>query len=176
MNSITDDLFRGESYSSENSVLFGAFAVIAPYVNQQHFSKVSINKISPFPPASESVDPYIWVYFGISLLYTFISLVNQFILAIGTIKAAQSIFRKSLTRVVGATSRYFDVTPVRQLSELSECSLTYLFSQLGRILNRFSSDMETIDYRLSMSVTQTVETTMLVARYFSFREFADAFA
>ncbi|KAM0755443.1 P-loop containing nucleoside triphosphate hydrolase protein [Meredithblackwellia eburnea MCA 4105] len=91
-----------------------------------------------FPPANENPTPYLWVYFGIAMSSTLLWLLCNALSAWGTVRAARSLFRKCLTRVVRAPSRWFDTTPV------------------GRILNRFSSDFETVDWRLDMSASQTI--------------------
>jgi ABC-type multidrug transport system fused ATPase/permease subunit len=49
--------------------------------------------------------------------------------------AAKAIFREAITRVAHATFRYYDVTPV------------------GRLMNRLTSDMNTIDGHLSAIFT-----------------------
>lgn len=48
---------------------------------------------------------------------------------------------------------------VRHYPRTSQPSCTALLTsiQVGRILNRLGSDMETVDWRLNMSVTQTIE-------------------
>lgn len=50
-----------------------------------------------------------------------------------SLQASRSLFTSMLRRLTGAPSRFFDVTPI------------------GRILNRFTSDIDTVDYALQNS-------------------------
>jgi ABC-type multidrug transport system fused ATPase/permease subunit len=57
-------------------------------------------------------------------------------------QAAKAIFKEAITKVAHATFRYYDVTPV------------------GRLLNRITSDMNTIDGDLSIQFTLVVWTVI----------------
>ena len=83
------------------------------------------------PPPSDDIMPWLWAYFIsaciISLLYWW-----TYLIMFGTgYHAAKAIFREAIERVAHATFRYYDVTPV------------------GRLMNRLTSDMNTIDGDLS---------------------------
>ena len=57
-------------------------------------------------------------------------------------QAAKTIFKEAITKIANATFRYYDVTPV------------------GRLLNRITSDMNTIDGDLSIQFTIIVWTVI----------------
>ncbi|XP_055014213.1 LOW QUALITY PROTEIN: ATP-binding cassette sub-family C member 10 [Boleophthalmus pectinirostris] len=76
---------------------------------------------------STDVKFYLTVYGGIAVSNTVFTALRAFLFAYGTICAATTIHNRLLDRVLKATVSFFDTTP------------------LGRILNRFSSDIYTID-------------------------------
>lgn len=77
---------------------------------------------------------YILVYFAIGLLTVVAESITSFMLFTGTLRAGKSLHRRLLERVMKATARFFDTTPV------------------GRIINRFSRDIQVIDQELSGNV------------------------
>ncbi|RMZ73353.1 bile acid transporter [Pyrenophora seminiperda CCB06] len=83
------------------------------------------------PPATDDVVPWLWTFFGfvaaIAVLYWWTNLI---MFGVGY-HAAKTIFQETITRVAHATFRFYDVTPV------------------GRLMNRLTSDMNTIDGDLS---------------------------
>jgi len=70
---------------------------------------------------------YLIVYGSIAGFNTIFSFIRAFLFAYGGICAAQVVHTKLLRSVIKAKTTFFDVTPV------------------GRILNRFSSDLNTVD-------------------------------
>ncbi|KAM6939603.1 ATP-binding cassette sub-family C member 10 [Xenentodon cancila] len=70
---------------------------------------------------------YLTVYGSIASANTIFTALRAFLFAYGVICAASAIHNRLLDRVLKATTTFFDTTP------------------LGRILNRFSSDLYTID-------------------------------
>lgn len=83
------------------------------------------------PPATENVDPWLWTFFlfvsGTAILFWWTHLI---MFGVGY-HAAKTIFRETVERVAHATFRFYDVTPV------------------GRLMNRLTSDMNTVDGDLS---------------------------
>ncbi|XP_069464906.1 LOW QUALITY PROTEIN: ATP-binding cassette sub-family C member 10 [Ambystoma mexicanum] len=77
--------------------------------------------------SSLDVDFYLTVYGGIAVANTIFTVLRAFLFAFGTIRAATVIHGKLLRRVLMATVTFFDTTP------------------MGRIINRFSSDLYCID-------------------------------
>ncbi|XP_061583426.1 ATP-binding cassette sub-family C member 10 [Cololabis saira] len=82
---------------------------------------------SPSTNSSVDVRFYLTVYSSIASANTLFTALRAFLFAHGVVCAASSIHNRLLDRVLKATMTFFDTTP------------------LGRILNRFSSDLYTID-------------------------------
>lgn len=74
---------------------------------------------------------YILVYSGIGVLYSMASSLRVLIVFFGGLVASKSIFEKMLYRVLRAKLRFFDSTPI------------------GRVMNRFSKDIESVDQELA---------------------------
>ncbi|KAM3589807.1 hypothetical protein VKS41_000661 [Umbelopsis sp. WA50703] len=89
-----------------------------------------------------SVNYYLSVYVLISFGAIVISLFRSLIQYYGSLRASRLIFHKLLLSVCHAPMRFFDTTPV------------------GRVLNRFSKDMETIDASLSWHATFLLQTVL----------------
>ncbi|KAF9349549.1 hypothetical protein BGX26_012171 [Mortierella sp. AD094] len=82
-------------------------------------------------PEKHSTDYYLLIYALISVA-TILTYVGQTIIDLyGALQAARSLYKKLLFSVVHAPLRFFDTTPV------------------GRIMNRFSRDFETVDASIS---------------------------
>ncbi|KAK9359938.1 P-loop containing nucleoside triphosphate hydrolase protein [Lipomyces starkeyi] len=92
-----------------------------------------------------STSYYFWVYGLASVTYIIISILRIFIIFMGVVKASKRIFKLLLESVLRATPRFFDTTPV------------------GRILNRFSKDIETIDMNVGPDVYSIGHTTLLLS-------------
>lgn len=91
------------------------------------------NPWSALPPPNRDIRPWLMIFLGISAcgalnLLAYISL-GYYI----SIRASRALFDALLRRVTRAPVRFFDTTPI------------------GRILNRFTTDMNTIDGALQMS-------------------------
>ena len=83
------------------------------------------------PPAAENVIPWLWTFFiFVAATAILFSWTNLIMFGVGY-HAAKTIFKETLGRVAHATFRFYDVTPV------------------GRLMNRLTSDMNTIDSELS---------------------------
>ncbi|KAJ7103247.1 P-loop containing nucleoside triphosphate hydrolase protein [Mycena belliarum] len=88
------------------------------------------------PSPNVDVKPWLLIYLDISLLGAFAVL---FYIALGyyaSLQASRSLFLSLLRRLTRAPARFFDVTPI------------------GRILNRFTTDINTIDGALQNSARQ----------------------
>ncbi|XP_057699514.1 ATP-binding cassette sub-family C member 10 isoform X2 [Corythoichthys intestinalis] len=85
------------------------------------------SSMSPLPKPSSEVRFYLAVYGGLAGANTVFTALRAFLFAYGAICAATAIHDRLLNRVIKATVSFFDTTP------------------LGRILNRFSSDVYSVD-------------------------------
>ncbi|CEP13205.1 hypothetical protein [Parasitella parasitica] len=78
---------------------------------------------------------YLGIYFLIGMLSLGLTTTRSLVLFLGSLKASRKIHSELLDRILRAKIRFFDVTP------------------LGRIVNRFSSDLETVDQALAPSLS-----------------------
>src|SRR4051794_17346213 len=76
---------------------------------------------------SHSIDYYFNIYVLISMISILFGALRYAWLYYGSLRASRKLYEDFLNRIMRAPLRFFDTTPV------------------GRILNRFSSDFETID-------------------------------
>ncbi|KAF5368585.1 hypothetical protein D9758_002189 [Tetrapyrgos nigripes] len=88
---------------------------------------------SDFPNPEENVRPWLMVYFYISLAGAFSVLFYITLGYYASLQASRVLFFSLLNKLIRAPGRFFDVTPI------------------GRILNRFTTDINTIDGALQNS-------------------------
>ncbi|KAI8381242.1 P-loop containing nucleoside triphosphate hydrolase protein [Radiomyces spectabilis] len=92
---------------------------------------------------------YLGVYFLIGMVALVMTTLRSLILFVGSLRASKRIHSQLLDQILHAKVRFFDTTPV------------------GRIVNRFSSDLETIDQAiapsLSLLVYSIIATVFVVA-------------
>ena len=87
------------------------------------------------PPAAEDVVPWLWTFFAF-VIVTAVLYWGTTMLMFGVgYKAGKTVFKEAIERVAQANFRFYDVTPV------------------GRLMNRLTSDMNTIDGNLSHMFT-----------------------
>ncbi|XP_063740570.1 ATP-binding cassette sub-family C member 10 [Eleginops maclovinus] len=106
------------SFSSPHLLLFTPGAVMSPLSSVQTVTSSNI---------SSDVKFYLTVYSSIAAGNTVFTALRAFLFAYGAICAATVIHTRLLGSVLKATVSFFDTTP------------------MGRILNRFSSDLYTVD-------------------------------
>ncbi|KIO27861.1 hypothetical protein M407DRAFT_22914 [Tulasnella calospora MUT 4182] len=94
--------------------------------------------IPELPSAHEHPLFYVGIYAGIGVCAAFVSVSDSIVQYWGSYKASKLLFKRLLDAVVGSPMRFFDTTPA------------------GRILNRFSKDVETVDSSLSGSLRNTL--------------------
>ncbi|KAL2439061.1 Pleiotropic ABC efflux transporter of multiple drugs YBT1 [Exophiala dermatitidis] len=98
--------------------------------------------------AATELDPnlryYLGVYLGISLLAWLIGTVRYFCVFVASIRASKTLFEKLAFAVLRAPLRWLDTVP------------------LGRILNRFTSDFNMLDSRISMDLAFMLHNLMHV--------------
>lgn len=106
-----------------------------------------------FPDANEEPLFYVGVYGAIGLATALITILSTMVQYTGALRASRLVFKQLLEGVVRATMRWHDVTPQ------GKSRLTYSFRRLthggglGRMLNRFGKDIETIDNNLASSLS-----------------------
>ncbi|XJO76494.1 hypothetical protein BDV3_007007 [Batrachochytrium dendrobatidis] len=101
------------------------------------FLMQSVSHPPVVPLATPVRDPsfYIWVYGGLGLGVVFFEQLLLTIQYAGSYNASKKLHSSMLNRVLNAPMRFFDTTPI------------------GRILNRFSKDIECIDMEVSNGVS-----------------------
>ncbi|KAF9169455.1 hypothetical protein BGX20_010302 [Mortierella sp. AD010] len=84
-------------------------------------------------PGSElgDLNYYLGIYALLSFLYIFTIMCRQAVQYKGSLTASRSIHRRLLSRILNSPVRFFDTTP------------------LGRIMNRFTKDIETVDQEVA---------------------------
>lgn len=90
--------------------------------------------LKDLPPPAIDTKPWLMIYLWISLAGAAATLTYISLGYYASLQASRKLFKQMLLRLVRAPSRFFDVTPI------------------GRILNRFTSDMNTVDSTLQQSV------------------------
>lgn len=125
----------------QNFLYHGLAAVnaTAPALVVQGGADVLANPQYDFPPAQTHPGYYLTVYTIIVLGSALISVISSMIGAWGSYRASRKIHDDLLNSVAGSTIRFFNTTP------------------LGRILNRFSKDIQSVDNSMN-SILRTVVT------------------
>ncbi|CAE6437640.1 unnamed protein product [Rhizoctonia solani] len=98
-----------------------------------------------FPSASQNVVPYLLIYIGIEAWISFINIIGQIPSIMSTLRASRQLYEKMLRSVMRSPSRFFDKTPS------------------GRILNRFSKDIDTIDGGLQDFMVRVISQTIALS-------------
>ncbi|CAO3644968.1 unnamed protein product [Cunninghamella blakesleeana] len=105
------------------------FASPSSYNNDDY--TLNTNEFKLQDPQTVNVTYYLAVYFLIGVVAAFVSFVRLYVMFNSSLTASRRIHSQLLNRILRAKVRFFDTTP------------------LGRIVNRFSSDLETIDQEVS---------------------------
>jgi len=87
---------------------------------------------------------YLGVYTGLGVAQALFVLMAMFISIKGTIRASSEMHSSLLLNMMRSPMAFFDVTPI------------------GRILNRFSKDIDTIDILLPMNIRSYVQVSLMV--------------
>ena len=94
--------------------------------------------LDKLPPPSENTIPWFKIYLWISLVNAFSTLIYIILGYYASLQASRKLFVAMLNRLIRAPSRFFDVTP------------------MGRILNRFTADINIVDSTLQSSARATL--------------------
>jgi ABC-type multidrug transport system fused ATPase/permease subunit len=92
-----------------------------------------------------AVEYYLSIYAALTCATALVTLLNTIVFALGGINAAAALHRRMLARVLRAPISFFDTTP------------------LGRVLNRFSTDVATVDKDLPASFGSYVQLSSRIA-------------
>ncbi|KIJ51976.1 hypothetical protein M422DRAFT_202944 [Sphaerobolus stellatus SS14] len=120
----------GEAYLSTNATIH--------QMSQSIFtSSFSTSTTNSLPNAERHPLFYVGIYAAISMAGPLLQTLSSIVTYAGSLRAAKILFERFLTTIIRATMRWHDVTPA------------------GRILNRFSRDMGTVDSSIASSLRTT---------------------
>ncbi|KAG8824518.1 hypothetical protein FRC19_001616 [Serendipita sp. 401] len=108
------------------------------FVDSLPWNTSTISSSAPATVSRGASIIYVGIFACIGIGIVFINLLGQIVLAIGAYRASKRLFTDLLQTVMHCTMRWFDTTPT------------------GRILNRFSKDIETVDGSISYSLRSTL--------------------
>jgi ATP-binding cassette subfamily C (CFTR/MRP) protein 1 len=116
--------------------------------------------------SSETNIKYMQVFAALSLAGVLCTIFRGFCLAQIQLTASLKLHKGVLDSILGAPVAFFDVTPLGRYSLFPPSPSPLLLSSLhcieGRIVNRFSSDMTTIDETIAQSISQMTNTLFSV--------------
>ncbi len=118
----------------------------------------------PLPPAEYHSAYYLGIYAALSLSAVCLQMLQALVLYLGTVRAAIYLHEKLLSSVLKSPARFFDECVVyREFHLLSSVEKRRLISidfairqPAGRILNRFSSDLDQISGSLGQAVRNVI--------------------
>ncbi|KAG9122467.1 hypothetical protein FRC07_001130 [Ceratobasidium sp. 392] len=90
------------------------------------------------PSATQNVVPYLLVYVGLQVMISFANVIGQIPTIWSTLRVSRTLYDRMLRSVLRSPTRFFDTTPS------------------GRILNRFSKDVDMIDGGLQNYIIQVL--------------------
>lgn len=96
-------------------------------------------------PEKHGTNYYLAIYALISISASLAHILQTIVLYFGSLRAARLLYKKLLMAVVRAPLRFFDTTPV------------------GRIMNRFSNDFETVDSSIANNFSQLLSLIISVS-------------
>lgn len=103
-------------------------------VDELHSYSLNVTALTTLPSAEDDPMFYVMIYACLTMGTAISGLAMNIVEYIGAYRASRILFKRLLISVVRAPFRWFDVTPT------------------GRILNRFSRDIEVLDQSLSSSL------------------------
>ncbi|XP_046561778.1 multidrug resistance-associated protein 1-like [Haliotis rubra] len=128
--------------------LFQATSVTSTTWLSKWTDDTSLGNLTTLPSNStariEKNEYYIGIYGALGLVQTTFIMVFSFLWNLRTVKASGTLHSNMLKNVLRAPMSFFDTTPT------------------GRIVNRFSQDMDTIDTRMPIAVEYSFNTTFQV--------------
>ncbi|KAK7108692.1 hypothetical protein V1264_016377 [Littorina saxatilis] len=129
-------------------LLYEASAVLANIWLSQWTDDPDLNNLTVFPAnSSERLDRnnyYLYLYGGFGAAQTIFVIIYSAIESLRTVHASRVIHHKMLSRIFRAPMSFFDTTPI------------------GRIVNRFSQDIDAIDTELPMTFLMGLDCACIV--------------
>ncbi|KAH9924948.1 multidrug resistance-associated ABC transporter [Amylocystis lapponica] len=133
LNATSAYIFRSFATPDHETVMDDTFTHMH-FTQQLHVAAPLSRFAMNLPSAQEHPLFYIGIYAAITLSTGIVSITGVITQYTGALRASRVLFKRLLVTVVRATMRWHDVTPQ------------------GRMLNRFSKDVETVDSSLASSL------------------------
>ncbi|OZJ06966.1 hypothetical protein BZG36_00075 [Bifiguratus adelaidae] len=150
-NTANTSYFANSTIFSVASMPFGNHEMRNVH-HSDHFASNILTSNMLGEPSKVNVDYYLGIYFLIGIITMVVGSLRSWLLYAGSVAASRKLHARLLDRILRAKVRFFDTTP------------------LGRILNRFSSDMDTVDQNVApslmfllYSIVSTVGVVILVS-------------
>ncbi len=125
-------------YAARSQTLFASSEAAVSRLDLPHLGHLHWPQIN-MPSASDNVVPWLLAFTCISLV-SLTAFVSTILISFrGSFRASRILFNNALTRIAAAPFRYWDTTPS------------------GRVINRFSSDFETIDSSLTDQIRHCLD-------------------
>ncbi|KAG0301825.1 hypothetical protein BGZ98_008023 [Dissophora globulifera] len=125
---------RGFKAAVPEPIALPMYAALSP-VNGQQYGAFTMTLFGQGTPETLSVEFYLGAYILIGIIFAFSNiLVWYYAMVVGSVSGSRVLHAKLLHKVARAKVRFYDTTPI------------------GRIINRFSSDMATVDDSLQQGL------------------------
>ncbi|KAI8137621.1 hypothetical protein BJV82DRAFT_646813 [Fennellomyces sp. T-0311] len=143
-----------EADGASNDSNVGIFSTSTHLGSSYEPGTFSINYINPMFAKTNGIDVkyYLGVYFILGIVAVVVTSIRSLAIFYGSIKASRRLHERLLDKILRAKVRFFDSTP------------------MGRVVNRFSSDLATIDQEVSpsmafliYSIVSTICTVVLIS-------------
>ncbi|KAF9581125.1 hypothetical protein BGW38_001974 [Lunasporangiospora selenospora] len=122
---------RAFDYLAPAPVTQSIYKAFAPVDKSGQYGAVTMALFGQGSPETVNVDYYLGIYILLSIIAMLAVLLTNYYTIFGGLAASRSLHEQLLHKVLRAKVRFFDTTPI------------------GRIINRFSSDISTIDEDVS---------------------------
>ncbi|KAG0336504.1 hypothetical protein BG004_008015 [Podila humilis] len=109
-------------------------SAFVPLTGPHHHSAFTVAFFGKGTPDTVNVEYYLGVYILLSVFTVILSAASSLCTILGGLRASRTIHERLLHKITHAKVRFYDTTPI------------------GRIANRFSSDMSAVDEDVSMGV------------------------
>ncbi|KAI1319284.1 hypothetical protein EDD11_004421 [Mortierella claussenii] len=114
-----------------DAIALSVYTAFAPVDDEQQYGTFTMALFGKGTPETVNVDYYLGIYVLLSASAMFFGALTGYYVVLGGLAASRTLHQQLLRKITRAKVRFFDTTPI------------------GRIVNRFSSDMSTIDDDMS---------------------------
>ena len=119
------------AYLGETGTMLTTSSLFTPPRNASTLATNTIGPIDKFPPPEEDVRPWLLGFLTLVTIRAVLSFTTQVTMLVIIYTAGKQLFKEVMIKVTHAAFRFYDVTPV------------------GRLMNRLTSDIGTVDGNIS---------------------------